>query len=182
VLFSGEDIAMKHNNQEDKTNSDSSSKNSEINESVCFIQPTEELRKKLSKEQYEILVHAATEPPFHNKYWDNHEPGIYVDAISGIPLFSSQKKFDSGTGWPSFWEPIDPSRLALQEDKSFGMTRIEVRAKDSGGHLGHLFEDGPLPSRKRYCINSGALKFIPVTELAAKGYEDLVSLFTSKKL
>ena len=143
---------------------------------ICYIQPTEELRKKLSPEEYEVLVQAATEPPFANAYWDNHKDGIYVDRIDGTPLFASSTKFDSGTGWPSFWKPIDASALVLVEDTSFGMTRIEVRAKKSGGHLGHLFDDGPQPSGLRYCINSASLRFVPKEAMASEGYASYLGL------
>src|SRR5512142_1345208 len=112
-------------------------------DNICFVQPTEELKRSLAPEQYAVLVRGATEPPFRNPYWNNHENGVYVDAIDGTPLFTSQEKFDSGTGWPSFWQPIDESRLVLLRDDTFGMRRIEVRAKASGGHLGHVFDDGP---------------------------------------
>jgi len=144
---------------------------------VCFIQPTEELRKKLSPEQYDVLVQAATEPPFQNLYWNNHAEGVYVDAIDGTPLFLSTTKFESGTGWPSFWQPIDPGALVLVEDRSFGMIRTEVRAKKSGGHLGHLFDDGPTPTGLRYCINSASLDFVPKSELAARGLGSLLTQF-----
>jgi len=144
---------------------------------MCFIEPTEELRKKLTAEEFAVLVESATEPPFKNRFWDNHEAGIYVDAIDGTPLFASCAKFDSGSGWPSFWSPIDEKRLSLREDLSFGMSRTEVRAAASGGHLGHLFEDGPKPSGMRYCINSAALRFVPLADLEAAGYGELRSLF-----
>lgn len=145
--------------------------------SVCFVEPTPELRARLSDEQWAVLVDAATEPPFRNAYWDNHAAGVYVDAIDGTPLFSSLAKFDSGSGWPSFWEPINPERLAMVEDDSLGMRRIEVRAKASGGHLGHVFEDGPEPSGLRYCINSASLRFVPADKLAEEGYAELAGLF-----
>jgi methionine-R-sulfoxide reductase len=144
---------------------------------VCYIEPTEELRQKLSPEEFAVLVEAATEPPFQNAFWDNHREGIYIDRIDGSPLFASSAKFDSGTGWPSFWAPIDPSNIVLVNDKSYGMIRIEVRARKSGGHLGHLFDDGPKPSGMRYCINSASLDFIPRAEMEARGYKDLLSLF-----
>ncbi len=144
---------------------------------VCYIEPTEELRRKLSAEEFAVLVEAATEPPFQNAFWDNHRPGIYVDRIDGSPLFASSAKFDSGTGWPSFWAPIDPASVVLVNDASYGMDRIEVRAKKSGGHLGHLFNDGPKPSGMRYCINSASLDFIPVEEMEARGYKELLPLF-----
>ncbi|MFA6366618.1 MAG: peptide-methionine (R)-S-oxide reductase MsrB, partial [Candidatus Hydrogenedentales bacterium] len=137
---------------------------------VCYIEPTEELRKKLSPEEYDVLVQAATEPPFQNAFWNNHRAGIYVDKIDGSALFLSSTKFESGTGWPSFWTPIDNDAVLLVEDLSYGMNRIEVRAKKSGGHLGHLFSDGPKPSGLRYCINSASLDFIPAEEMKDRGY------------
>jgi len=143
---------------------------------TCYIEPTPELKARLSPEEWKVLVEAGTEPPFMNKYWNNHEAGIYFDAVDGTPLFASKSKFESGTGWPSFWAPIDKDSILLVEDRSFGMRRIEVRAKASGGHLGHLFEDGPEPTGKRYCINSAALRFIPVDELEARGYGQLKAL------
>lgn len=144
---------------------------------VCYIQPTEELKAKLSPEEYAVLVEAATEPPFENTYWNNHREGIYVDKIDGTPLFSSTTKFDSGTGWPSFWQPIDQKALVLVDDDSLGMHRIEVRAQKSGGHLGHVFDDGPNPTGLRYCINSASLRFIPKEDLELEGYGALLSLF-----
>ncbi|MDG0816815.1 peptide-methionine (R)-S-oxide reductase MsrB [Bdellovibrio svalbardensis] len=120
-----------------------------------------ELRKLLTPEQYKIMVENGTEAPFRNAYWDNHEAGIYLDAISGEPLFSSEDKFDSGTGWPSFTRPITPEAVVELPDYSHGMTRIEVRAKSSNSHLGHIFDDGPGPTGLRYCINSASLKFVP---------------------
>jgi methionine-R-sulfoxide reductase len=146
-------------------------------DAVCYIEPTPELKARLSPEAWAVLVEAATEPPFMNKYWNNHADGIYVDAADGTALFSSSTKFDSGTGWPSFWEPLDMNALVLVEDRAYGMVRIEVRARKSGGHLGHVFDDGPQPTGLRYCINSAALRFIPVDNLAAEGYEDLLELF-----
>ncbi len=145
---------------------------------VCYIEPTEELKAKLSPEQFAVLVESATEPPFQNAYWDNHREGVYVDAIDGKPLFASKTKFESGTGWPSFWSPINQDDVLLVEDLGYGMRRIEVRAKASGGHLGHLFDDGPVPTGLRYCINSASLRFIPREQLAAEGYASLDSLFT----
>lgn len=120
-----------------------------------------ELRKLLTPEQYQIMVQNGTERPFQNAFWNHHEEGIYVDAISGAPLFSSQDKFDSGTGWPSFTRPIDKTAVKEISDHSHGMTRVEVRAIDSNSHLGHVFDDGPGPTGLRYCINSASLRFIP---------------------
>lgn len=146
-------------------------------DTVCYIEPTEELRARLSPEEFAVLVENATEPPFRNKYWNNHAAGIYIDAADGTPLFASVHKFDSGTGWPSFWQPIDEQRLVFIEDLKYGMRRIEVRAKASGGHLGHVFNDGPQPSGTRYCINSAALRFVPFEELEAAGLGALTALF-----
>ena len=143
---------------------------------VCYIQPTEELKARLSPEEYSVLVKAATEPPFENSYWDNHRAGIYVDRIDGTPLFASSTKFDSGTGWPSFWKPIDERAIVLIRDSSFGMDRIEVRSRKSGGHLGHLFDDGPNPTGLRYCINSASLEFVPSEAMEARGYAALMAL------
>ena len=124
-------------------------------------QDENELRKLLTPEQYRIMVENGTERPFHNEFWDNHEEGIYVDAISGEPLFSSTDKFDSGSGWPSFTKPVSSEVVTEISDSSHGMERIEIRAKTSNSHLGHVFNDGPGPSGLRYCINSASLKFIP---------------------
>ena len=146
-----------------------------------YAKPTEaDLRKKLSPMQYRVTQQADTEPPFANQYWNNHEEGLYVDAASGEPLFSSRDKFESGTGWPSFTRPVDPSRVVSHSDGTLGMTRTEVRSRDGDSHLGHVFEDGPEPTGLRYCINSAALRFIPVNHLAAEGYGEYVSLFSGK--
>jgi methionine-R-sulfoxide reductase len=137
----------------------------------------DELRKKLTDEQYRVTCEAATEPAFHNAYWNNHEPGIYVDVISGEPLFASVHKFDSGTGWPSFFEPLKKGSILEKKDSSFGMTRTEVVSAKSGAHLGHLFDDGPKPTGQRYCINSASLRFIPVAKLKESGYGEYLALF-----
>jgi methionine-R-sulfoxide reductase len=137
----------------------------------------EELKKRLTPEQYRICKQCGTEPPFRNAYWNNHEPGIYVDVISGEPLFSSTHKFDSGTGWPSFWQPIKPDAVTKHEDRSYGMERIEVKSAKAGAHLGHVFNDGPRPTGLRYCINSASLRFIPAADLEKAGYGEYKKLF-----
>jgi peptide methionine sulfoxide reductase msrA/msrB len=135
-------------------------------------------KEKLSKMQYYVTQEGGTEPPFNNEYWDNHRPGIYVDVVSGEPLFSSLDKFDSGTGWPSFTKPIQKTTVSQKEDRSHGMVRTEVKGAKSGAHLGHVFNDGPKSSGgERYCINSSALRFIPVEDLAKKGYGEYLKLF-----
>ena len=141
--------------------------------------PTDaELRKRLTPEQYRVTCEADTEPAFHNAYWDNHKAGIYVDVISGKPLFSSLDKFESGTGWPSFTKPLVKENVKVQTDSSFGMVRDEVKATDSNSHLGHVFDDGPADKGgMRYCMNSASLRFVPVDKLEAEGYGEFLPLF-----
>src|SRR5712671_4338637 len=141
-----------------------------------------ELKKKLSSEQFEVTQQCGTEPPFHNAYWDNHKPGIYVDVVSGEPLFSSLDKFDSGTGWPSFTQPLKGGGVAEKKDSSGGRTRTEVRSKLADSHLGHVFDDGPGEKGLRYCINSAALKFIPVEGMDQAGYGQYLESFVKAGL
>ena len=146
-----------------------------------FAKPADaELKRKLTRLQYSVTQNAATETPFRNEYWDNHEAGIYVDVVSGEPLFSSLDKYESGTGWPSFTRPLDPASIRTKTDRLLGFSRTEVRSAAANSHLGHVFDDGPRPTGLRYCMNSAALRFIPVARLEAEGYGQYVALFKPK--
>jgi peptide-methionine (R)-S-oxide reductase len=141
--------------------------------------PLSELRQRLTPEQFHITQEEGTEPPYRNEYWDNKHAGIYVDVVSGEPLFSSQDKYDSGTGWPSFTRPLEPQNVVTRTDFRLILPRTEVRSKHAGSHLGHVFNDGPADAGGlRYCINSAAVRFIPLAEMEAAGYGDLIPLVT----
>jgi methionine-R-sulfoxide reductase len=149
----------------------------------AFHKPTEdELKKKLTPEQFNVTQHEGTERPFSNQYWDNHEEGIYVDVVSGEALFSSKDKFDSGTGWPSFYRPVEAANVVTKTDNSMFASRTEVRSKHGDSHLGHVFDDAPREQGGlRYCMNSASLRFIPKDKLAAEGYGQYSKLFEKAK-
>jgi methionine-R-sulfoxide reductase len=167
-----------------KPPTESTNTSSNSNSMTNFQKPSEtDLKKKLDPLQYQVTQQCGTEPPFRNAYWDNHEPGIYVDIISGKPLFSSLDKFDSGSGWPSFTKPLEKQEVMEKNDATHGMVRVEVRSKTADSHLGHVFDDGPADKGGlRYCINSASLRFIPVEKMEAEGYGNLLEPFVKAGL
>lgn len=178
---SGRETFLKESWGERKAGAEDNNKIGKTDGRMSMKPSAEELRKQLTPLQFRVTQEEGTERPFDNKYWNNHRPGIYVDIVSGEPLFSSTDKFESGTGWPSFMKPLEPGNIQEQADKKLFMKRTEVRSRQGGSHLGHVFPDGPNPTGLRYCINSAALRFIPAEDLEKEGYGEYRRLFERKQ-